>query len=68
MALVIIGGVVACIIGWHVSRVHMSHRGIPIRKGQLREYRRQRVHHSIWFLVIGTVLVLILIAADHVVH
>jgi len=59
MELAVIAGAVACVIGWHASRVHMSHRGIPIRKGQLRTFRRVRTHHLIWFLGVGVVFVLL---------
>jgi hypothetical protein len=52
--------VVACLIGWHASRVHMSHRGIPVRKGQLRSFRSDRLRHAIWFVVTAIVLLVIL--------
>jgi hypothetical protein len=63
MFLAVIIGAVACVIGWHASRAHMSHRGIPIRRGQLRSFRRDRTHHLIWFLGVGVVFVLIYLAA-----
>jgi hypothetical protein len=66
MELALIAGAVALIIGWHVSRVHMSHRGIPIRRGQLRAYRRDRTYHLIWFLLVGIVFVLIYVTAFRV--
>jgi hypothetical protein len=50
MGIVIIAGVFACLIGWNASKAHMSHRGIPIRKGQIRSYRGDRQHHALWLL------------------
>ena len=61
MGLVVIVGAIACYVGWHASRAHMSHRGIPIRRNQLRSFRRDRTHHLIWFLGFG-ILFLLLIA------
>jgi hypothetical protein len=49
----------ACFIGWHASKAHMSHRGIPVRKGQLRSFRGDRTRHVIWFLGMAAVLVVI---------
>ena len=59
MELAVIAGAVACIVGWHASKAHMSHRGIPVRKGQLRSFRRDRTHHLIWFLGLGVVFLLL---------
>jgi hypothetical protein len=50
MEIVIIAAVFACLIGWNASKAHMSHRGIPIRKGQIRSYRGDRQRHVLWFL------------------
>jgi hypothetical protein len=61
MEVAIIALAIACVIGWHASKVHMSHRGIPIRKGQLRAYRGDRTHHVIWFVVVAAVVVLLLL-------
>lgn len=63
MFLAVIVGAVACLIGWHASRVHMSHRGIPFRRRQLHAFRRERTHHLIWFLLIAILFVLIYLAA-----
>jgi hypothetical protein len=63
MELAIIVGAVACVIGWHASRAHMSHFGIPFRRRQLRAYRRDRTHHLIWFIGIGILFVVIYLAA-----
>jgi hypothetical protein len=65
MGLVILGVAVACYIGWHISQARGAHRGIPVRKGQLKSYRRDRTHHLIWIVGIGVVIVLILIIAAH---
>ncbi len=61
MELAVIAAAVACYIGWHASRAHMSHRGIPVRQRQLRAFRRERTHHVIWFLLTGVVLLVILL-------
>jgi hypothetical protein len=61
MEVAIIALAIACIIGWHASKAHMSHRGIPIRKGQLRTYRGERTHHVIRFVVVAAIIVLILL-------
>jgi hypothetical protein len=50
MEIVLIAAVIACLIGWNASKAHMSHRGIPTRKGQLRSYRGDRQRHALWFL------------------
>jgi hypothetical protein len=63
MELAFFVGAVACVIGWHWSRVHMSHRGIPVRRRQLHAFRRDRTHHLIWFFVFGILFVLIYLAA-----
>lgn len=65
MGLVIVGLAVACYIGWHISQARGAHRGIPIRKGQLRSYRRDRTRHGIWIIGIGAAIVLVLIVVAH---
>jgi hypothetical protein len=66
MEIVIIALAFSCLIGWHASRAHMSHRGIPIRKGQLRAYRGIRTHHVIRALgIAGLVVLLILLVSIH---
>jgi hypothetical protein len=61
MGVVIIALALACIIGWHASKAHMSHGGIPVRKGQLRSFRRVRTHHVIRLLVLAAIIVAILL-------
>lgn len=66
MEIVIIALVFACLIGWHASRAHMSHRGIPIRKGQLRTFRGVRTHHVIRALgMAGLIVLLLLLVSIH---
>jgi hypothetical protein len=65
MGVVIIALALACVIGWNVSKAHMSHGGIPVRKGQLRGFRRERTHHVIRLLVMAVIIVLILLVAIH---
>jgi hypothetical protein len=65
MGVVIIALALACVIGWNVSKAHMSHGGIPVRKGQLRGFRRERAHHVIRLLVMVVIIVLILLVAIH---
>jgi hypothetical protein len=68
MGLVIIGAAIACIIGWHVSKAHMSHRGIPVRKRQLRDFRKERMRHGVWLVGLAVVLLLIVIGAGAILH
>jgi hypothetical protein len=65
MGVVIIALALACVIGWNASKAHMSHGGIPVRKGQLRGFRRERAHHVIRLLVMAVIIVLILLVAIH---
>jgi hypothetical protein len=65
MGLVILGLAVACYVGWHISQARGAHQGIPVRKRQLKGYRRDRTRHGIWIVGIGAVIVLILIIAAH---
>jgi hypothetical protein len=39
----------------------MSHRGIPVRKGQLRGFRGDRMRHVIWLLGMAALIVLLLL-------
>lgn len=61
MLLAIIVAAAACVIGWHASMAHMTHRGIPVRRGQLRDYRKDRMRHGLRTVVIGVIFVLILV-------
>jgi hypothetical protein len=61
MLLVIIAGAFACYIGWHASKAHMSHRGIPVRKGQLRSFRPDRTRHLIWVIGMAAIIVVLLL-------
>ena len=65
MGLVLAGLAVACYIGWHFSQARGAHRGIPVRKGQLKSYRKDRTRHVVWIVGIGLVIVLILVVASH---
>jgi hypothetical protein len=64
MGVAVIAAAIACFIGWHASKAHMSHRGIPVRKGQLRSSRGDRTHHVIWFLGTAAVLVVIFLVVS----
>ena len=64
MGLVLVGLAVAGYIGWHFSRAAGAHRGIPVRKGQLKSYRKERTHHIAWIVGIGLVILLILVIAS----
>jgi hypothetical protein len=63
---IIVAAAVAIAIGWHASRVHGTHRGIPVRRGQLRDYRRERMSYGIRMLGLAALLGLILVVV--VVH
>ena len=65
MGVAIIALVIACFIGWHVSRVHMSHGLIPTRKGQLPGLRRFRTHHLIRLLLFAVIALVVLVVAIH---
>jgi hypothetical protein len=44
----------------------MSHRGIPVRKGQLRSFRPDRTRHLIWVLgMAGLIVLLLLLLSIH---
>jgi hypothetical protein len=62
---IIIAAVAAVVIGWHISKVHMSHGGIPVRKSQLRDYRSDRLRHGTRLVVYAAVLALIIFVALH---
>jgi hypothetical protein len=64
MEIVVIAAIFATFIGWHASRAHMSHRGIPVRKGQLRSYRGDRTRHVIWALGLAAVIVVLLLVVS----
>jgi hypothetical protein len=61
MEVAVIALVFACLIGWHASRVHMSHRLIPVRKGQLPGLRGDRTRHLIRLIVMAAIIVLLLV-------
>jgi len=63
MGLVLVGLAIACYVGWHVSQARGAHRGIPVRKGQLKAYRKDRTRHVRWIVGIGLLILLILIIA-----
>jgi hypothetical protein len=65
MGLVLVGLAVACYVGWHFSQARGAHRGIPVRKGQLKAYRKDRTHHAVWIVGIGLVILLILVLTSH---
>ena len=66
MEIVIIAAAFAVYIGWHASRAHMSHRGIPVRKGQLRPFRGDRRRHVVWVLgMAGLIVLLLLLVSIH---
>ena len=64
MGLVLVGVAVAFYIGWHFSQARGAHRGIPVRKGQLKSDRKDRAHHVVWIVGIGLVIRLILFIAS----
>jgi hypothetical protein len=65
MGIAIIALAIACFIGWHASKAHMSHGGIPVRKGQLRGFRKERSHHVLRLLLFGIIVLVILFVAIH---
>jgi hypothetical protein len=66
MGVVIIALVIACVIGWHASKVHMSHGLIPTRKGQLPGMRRDRTRYILRTLLLAViVLVILVLVAKH---
>ena len=66
MGVVIIALVIACVLGWHASKVHISHGLIPFRKGQLPGMRRERTRYLLRTLLLAVIVVVILaLAAKH---
>jgi hypothetical protein len=65
MGVAIIALVIACAIGWHASKAHMSHGLIPTRKGQLPGLRRFRSHHVVRLFLMAVITVVILVVAIH---
>ena len=66
MEIVVIAGAFAVLIGWHASRAHMSHRAIPVRKGQLRTFRGDRTRYIIRALgLAGLIVLLLLLVSIH---
>jgi hypothetical protein len=61
MEIVIIAAAFSCFIGWHASRVHMTHRAIPVRKGQLRSFRGDRTRYIIRALGLAVLIVVLLL-------
>jgi hypothetical protein len=68
MGIAVVAAAFACLIGWHASKAHMSHRGIPVRKGQLRSYRGDRFRHIKWFVATAAILVLIFVLVSISIH
>jgi hypothetical protein len=66
MEIAIIAAAFSIFIGWHASKAHMSHRGIPVRKGQLRSFRPDRTRHLVWVLgMAGLIVLLLLLVSIH---
>jgi|GEM_PF-2123522 len=66
MGVAIIALVIACVIGWHASKAHMSHGLIPTRKGQLPAMRRDRTRYILRTLLLAViVLVILVLVAKH---
>jgi uncharacterized membrane protein len=66
MGVAIIALIIACVIGWHASKVHMSHGLIPTRKGQLPGMRRERTRYLLrTFLLAVIVVVILVLVAKH---
>jgi hypothetical protein len=66
MGVAIIALVIACVIGWHASKAHMSHGLIPFRKGQLPAMRRERARYVLRALLVAViVLVILVLVAKH---
>ena len=61
MGVAIIALVIACVIGWHASKVHMSHGLIPTRKGQLPAMRRDRTRYILRTLLLAVIILVILV-------
>jgi len=66
MGVAIIALVIACVIGWHASKAHISHGLIPTRKGQLPAMRRDRTRYILRTLLLAViVLVILVLVAKH---
>jgi len=66
MGVAIIALVIACLIGWHASKAHISHGLIPTRKGQLPGMRRERTRYMLRaFLLAVIVVVILVLVAKH---
>jgi hypothetical protein len=65
MGIAIIVLAMACVFGWHASKVHMSHGLIPTRKGQLPGLRKDRMHHIIRSLLMVVIILVILVIVIH---
>jgi hypothetical protein len=63
MALAVIVAAAAIFIGWHLSRAHLAHRGIPVRRGQLRSFRGDRTHHLIRLALLAVLLLVVIFLA-----
>ena len=66
MGVAIIALVIACVIGWHASKAHISHGLIPTRKGQLPGMRRDRTRYILrTLLLVVIILVILVLVAKH---
>ena len=61
MGVAIIALVIACVIGWHASKAHMSHGLIPTRKGHLPAMRRDRTRYILRALLLAVIILVILV-------
>jgi len=61
MGVAIIALVIACLIGWHASKAHISHGLIPTRKGQLPGMRRDRTRYILRTLLVAVIVLIILV-------
>lgn len=61
MELAVIVAAVAIVIGWHVSKAYINHRGIPVRRGQLVGYRKDRVRSGLRLVVAAVILAMIFV-------
>jgi hypothetical protein len=61
MGVAIIALVIACLIGWHASKAHISHGLIPTRKGQLPGMRRDRTRYILRTLLLAVIILVILV-------
>jgi hypothetical protein len=61
MGVAIIALVIACVIGWHASKAHISHGLIPTRKGQLPGMRRDRTRYILRTLLLAVIILVILV-------